>query len=220
MQVDRVSYEVRQNILPLTKALYRVSERFPEREPLRRRIREYADEILAGVVEWNLDAQAGELAGKIDTLRDYLLIAAHMQWVSSINIEVLARGYTMLCDDIQKERLWEPKRRRQETEAILGDLDIPEKNESTPVKKEDFSHEFDNAKITIEIPRYEPNERQRTILQHLTLAKQAKVSDFFSLLGPISSKTIQRDLTELVNKNVLRKEGQKRWTVYSLNDIS
>jgi len=48
---------------------------------------------------------------------------------------------------------------------------------------------------------------------------QAKISDFHSFFGDISSKTIQRDLQDLVSKSVLKKEGEKRWTVYSINGV-
>lgn len=217
--------EIRMGILPLTKALYRVSERFPEREPLRSRIRQYADEILAGVVEWHPEKESGGLAVKIDTIREYLLVVAEMGWVDTINIEVLAREYTMIRDGIQKELLWEPKKRREETEKILGELDIPvqeEVREAVPkvVKSEtDFPMKFDNARVIASSSGYKPNERQKVILRHLGQAKQAKISDFFGVLEGVSSKTIQRDLLELINKNFLKKEGEKRWTVYSLNNV-
>lgn len=64
------------------------------------------------------------------------------------------------------------------------------------------------------------NERQEAILEHLKQAQQAKVSDFYSFFSNISSKTIQRDLQSLVAKNLLKKEGEKRWTVYTLNNLN
>lgn len=60
------------------------------------------------------------------------------------------------------------------------------------------------------------NERQKAILSHLKEKPQVKISDFSSLFTDISSKTIQRDLQDLVVKNVLKKQGEKRWTTYSL----
>ena len=64
------------------------------------------------------------------------------------------------------------------------------------------------------------NERQKRIVEHLKDRDQAKISDFYSFFTDISSKTIQRDLQDLVLKNMLKKEGEKRWTVYSLNNAS
>ena len=61
------------------------------------------------------------------------------------------------------------------------------------------------------------NERQMVILEHFKNSKHAKVSDFSPVFNGISTKTIQRDLQDLVGRNVLKKEGEKRWTMYSLN---
>lgn len=63
------------------------------------------------------------------------------------------------------------------------------------------------------------NERQKTILAHLKESHQAKVSDFYPFFQEVSSKTIQRDLQNLVAKDILRKAGEKRWTTYVLNDV-
>ena len=63
------------------------------------------------------------------------------------------------------------------------------------------------------------SERQKTILEHLKNSKQAKVSDFYSFFDGISTKTVQRDLQDLVGRNVLKKEGDRRWTIYSLTTV-
>ena len=60
------------------------------------------------------------------------------------------------------------------------------------------------------------NERQKAIIGRLKETNSAKVSDFYSFFSEISSKTIQRDLQDLVQKNILKKEGDKRWTLYTL----
>jgi len=60
----------------------------------------------------------------------------------------------------------------------------------------------------------EVSERQMVILNHLKDQPRAKISDLYYLFSGISSKTIQRDLQDLVAKNMLMKEGEKRWTVY------
>lgn len=65
----------------------------------------------------------------------------------------------------------------------------------------------------------EINERQRKIIDYIQGVAQAKISDFFSVFQDISSKTIQRDLQDLVVRNVLRKEGEKRWTTYFFNNV-
>lgn len=63
----------------------------------------------------------------------------------------------------------------------------------------------------------EVSERQKTIIEYIREKRHAKISDLSSLFRDVSLKTIQRDLQHLVMRDLLRKEGEKRWTVYSLN---
>ena len=60
------------------------------------------------------------------------------------------------------------------------------------------------------------NERQKVILGQVAEKQLVKVSDFYELFRGMSTKTIQRDLQDLVLKRLLKKDGEKRWTVYSL----
>ncbi len=61
----------------------------------------------------------------------------------------------------------------------------------------------------------EVNDRQKAIIGHIKRTdKKAKLGDIHALFGDVSSKTIQRDLHDLVSRNILRKEGEKRWTTY------
>lgn len=60
-------------------------------------------------------------------------------------------------------------------------------------------------------------ERQQKILEYIKVKNEAKISDFFDFFQGISSKTIQRDLQDLVDKSILKKEGERRWTVYKIN---
>ena len=63
------------------------------------------------------------------------------------------------------------------------------------------------------------SERQKAIIGHMKKAdKKARLGNIHALFGDISSKTIQRDLFDLVSRNILRKEGEKRWTTYFLVD--
>ena len=108
-------------------------------------------------------------------------------------------------------------------EVVQVPTTVPEYREATPKvvlktekRGDSFQKGYDNAKVAPD-SLHEPNPRQVKILEYIATSREAKISDFFSVLAGVSSKTIQRDLSELVDKNFLKKQGDKRWTTYSLN---
>ena len=42
------------------------------------------------------------------------------------------------------------------------------------------------------------------------------VKDVLGVVAGVSEKTIQRELLALVDEGILKKEGERRWTLYSL----
>lgn len=58
--------------------------------------------------------------------------------------------------------------------------------------------------------------RHENILKILKQKKDAQIGDITSLITDCGSKTIQRDLIELVNQGLVSKEGDRRWSVYNL----
>ncbi len=110
------------------------------------------------------------------------------------------------------------KKETHSSESTSGNLsEKPSSADQKPMTIEDI---FKNSKArnAPESSRRNDsfNERQKRIIEHLKSSDRAKISDLFPYFANISSKTIQRDLQDLVSKNILKKEGEKKWTVYML----
>ena len=60
------------------------------------------------------------------------------------------------------------------------------------------------------------NRRYEVIINLLKNTKEISVKDVSSIVSDCSEKTIQRELLSLVDKGVLKKEGERRWSKYSL----
>lgn len=60
-------------------------------------------------------------------------------------------------------------------------------------------------------------KRHDVILTILKQKKKAKIGDISLLIKDCSAKTIQRDLNALIGQGLIFKEGEKRWSTYSLN---
>ncbi|HEY4483843.1 MAG TPA: DeoR family transcriptional regulator [Candidatus Paceibacterota bacterium] len=61
------------------------------------------------------------------------------------------------------------------------------------------------------------NNRQETIVEYLKGHTWASIKDIAGEIADCSSKTVQRELVELVARGVLKKTGDRRWSRYALN---
>lgn len=60
------------------------------------------------------------------------------------------------------------------------------------------------------------NARQSVIINLLKRKKEIMIKDVSPLINNCSDKTIQRELLAMVKAGILKKEGEKRWSKYSL----
>lgn len=58
--------------------------------------------------------------------------------------------------------------------------------------------------------------RKQAILNTIKIKKSAAINDIRMSVRGVSEKTIQRDLLSLMNEGLIKKEGEKRWSKYSL----
>lgn len=79
-------------------------------------------------------------------------------------------------------------------------------------KTPDLSKTLDNSLISLD-----RNKRREKILSIIRQKDNVSVKDITKILKDISEKTIQRELISMVESGVLLKEGERRWSRYSLN---
>lgn len=115
-------------------------------------------------------------------------------------------------DEIEELKTW----RDFTADGVLSPQNSEIDLYSTPPAPEAVNIKSENAFPGLTHISEDINDRQKKIIEYIQQKNRAKISDFFSVFGDISSKTIQRDLQNLVERNMLKKEGAKRWTVYSL----
>ena len=66
------------------------------------------------------------------------------------------------------------------------------------------------------ITQQKKSQRQEQIINVLKGQSNLTIKDFSKVIKDCSEKTIQRELIELVDKGVIKKEGERRWSRYSL----
>jgi hypothetical protein len=89
---------------------------------------------------------------------------------------------------------------------LLDDFDLPS-------AKVILRHKTPRASGIVSVKK---NKRQTVILDLLKRQKEIMIKDVSPLISGVSEKTIQRELLNMVKSGVLKKEGEKRWSRYSL----
>ncbi len=111
--------------------------------------------------------------------------------------------------DIQKSHL-EEKTRKNDMSFKKNTQDISQGHVSRDgVSK---GHNFEKKKTDV-VDRI---NRKTSILNFIKENKEAQIKDILVHIGNCSEKTIQRELNELIKDGVLKKEGDRRWSKYSL----
>ena len=108
-----------------------------------------------------------------------------------------------------------PEKEIKDTSEFIKD------NKMSFIKKEKVSNGQTNVK-KINISTKKPtdsspkkSERKEKIVEIVRQKGEVNISDIASSFEGVSSKTIQRELTSLVEANVLLRIGEKRWSKYS-----
>ena len=109
-------------IIKLTLALYRVTELFPDKEPLKFFLRKKANEIMADFV---LGQEKSEFPEKIlknlEILQGYFKIAENQKWVDKKNFFVLKMGYNEIIKQTKTPK--EVKKRKTFKKAPVNNED-------------------------------------------------------------------------------------------------
>jgi DeoR/GlpR family transcriptional regulator of sugar metabolism len=59
-------------------------------------------------------------------------------------------------------------------------------------------------------------DRRETIMSVIRNKQRANIKDIATHIRGVSEKTIQRELGALIEAGMILKEGERRWSVYSL----
>ena len=194
------------HLLKITLALYRVTELFPAREPLKFSIREKANQILADSLlfftknplkleEKQRKSVSDPILGNIEILNSYFEVAQDQNWLRRENFIILKREYEKIREEIVREL-----EKREVHERVV------EREESMPDFRESSS--LENSQIK--------NERCKKILEVLNQRERAQVREFKQIFIGVSKRTLRRDLDFLLNRGLIERIGNKNNTFYRL----
>ncbi len=99
------------------------------------------------------------------------------------------------------------------SKRIASDFQFSNIEEKKVFEKEDTMN-----KVSEESVKEELNKRQKDILKLITKRKVVLPSDIYALHPNVSTRTLRRDMTTLVDLNMVKQEGSTRDTRYILKE--
>ena len=177
---------LKDKILKLTNAVYKVLDFFPESDPLKNRAKDRALVIMERLTEAapRNGASLALLEQDIDVLLGYLWIAKTQRWLNSVNFLIIANEYEKIKLEIKKEPKESIKVVLNNTESVA--------------------------------PKFSLTERQKSIVDFLNKNEKAQVMDLQTILPNITKRTIRRDLDELLTIGKIIRQGDFNQVFYKI----
>jgi len=198
--------------IKLTQAVYRTTDKFPEGEPLKLKIRDKANEILADLVLYNPHIQE-ETFKAIELLQNYFEVARFQNWTNPLNFVVLEQEYDKVVEQltVNSEQLTVNSEHKADDEVIVEEKPVQIKDEQKIVVKKEEKMEAQAPKELI--------DRHKMIIDFLKNNGQAQVWQLKNILPNISKRTIRRDFEYLVKQGLVERIGEKNNTFYRIVEI-
>jgi predicted HTH transcriptional regulator len=188
----------------LVSALYLLSNFISDKEPIKWQIRETGIELLSQSLSASVSDRNLVISSTLKLL-SYLNIAHIGGVISEMNYQILKAEFEVLIQE-PKNIIFPEHFFEVEQKPVLPVNNS--KGQSTVSDKLSVTKSLNHND--------EKSNRQQIILSLLKRDKELGIKDFVSSITDCSEKTIQRELATLVSKGQIKKEGEKRWSRYSI----
>lgn len=177
-------------LIQLTNKLYEITLLFPKKEPLRYKMREIADDILAKLPE-----NSSLAIQQFEVLDGFFEVAKAQTWVTPQKILNLQEEYSNVRKEIAVEK--------QETEKQENVIELPQAETEVSEKLS----RIDDGVM---------NGRQKIILDFLREKGQAQVGQLTDVLPEVTKRTLRRDFRDLLRQGLVERIGERNATYYRL----
>lgn len=189
-----------EEIIKLTNAVYKVTDLFPAKDPLKAAIRKEALEVLFFSIlalKGFGSKGRGDVFVSLKLLEAYFQVSSKQKWVHERNFEVLQIEYDKVrqfFEALAKKNKPEPKK--------------PAMGEPKAEKGEIIGRQIEYEKLS---------DIQLRVLEVLQNKGQLKPNEINGFFPRISSRSIRRELRELREKNIINSSGSGKAVFYKIN---
>ncbi len=198
----------------LASALYLVTKYMSDDDPLKWQLRDLSLRVSSSIDPIDLSA-ALQPIGQMVALID---IALHGQAVSQMNFTIIKQEYLSLRNMIMGERTkYNPVNEIPNLPNYYSSLPPTTLAPRTPSSMPANNHISGHKPLVQPSPYREgDSQRQQLILKFIKEKGWSSIKDIAGAVPNFSTKTVQRELIDLVRLGVLKKEGERRWSRYQL----
>lgn len=207
----------------ITSAIFLVTDLFSEKDSLRYKLRDVSLELLSTATH---DQSLEYIKPHLLELLSLLDVAYHSNQLSEMNYTVLKRELGALVEKIQKDKyetfsipssfFATPEQENRPLDKKTEISSVPQINSVNKSYSENKGQDSSTPKKTYNKTSNKKKDRQQKILTIIKDMKKVSVTDISKKITNVSDKTIQRELIDLVEQGVVKKEGERRWSTYSL----
>lgn len=213
----------KEKIIKTTIALYEVTKSFPEKEPLKYQIRETANRILCGIIGLAPEkSEQTRILSRIEAMLALFRVAEVQKWVNEKNFSVLERYYKEISQDLK--RYFEELAQKQENEPPQV-INLPPREKAFPWPQQRQKPAESRAKTKKESPKPKknpvkfsfadnPQARQKQIVEMAKNQGEISLQQIQENFPQVTSRTIRRDMSALVKKDVLKRRRESKKDIY------
>jgi len=214
--MDKISLN-KNYLLQVTNELYRITLLFPKKEPLRYKMRQLSNEVLANFVNLSKEKDLQEEVRiiedsnyRIEVLDGYFDIARAQNWVRPSDILGLQREYSSIKEGFLGVNGGEEKREKAEV-IVNAPVNVP-----APVH---VPIPGNPSKKIVKKKETVLTSRQEKILRIIEEKDKAQVSDIKDYFPDISKRTLRRDLNGLLDCALINRKGERNSTFYEVSNV-
>ncbi len=209
----------------IVSAIYLITSLVKDSEPLKWELRELSMTLVSLVTTLN----SSEPVDKNIVFQNYfsacvqiiqfLKISNKSSHISDMNCSVIVKEIEMLMDFLKDQS----KLASHTAGYILSDSFFETDHIDTSVRAVNKVTDYNNKSVADSIVKDsklvikdKKNSRRDSIIDLLRKRSDLTIKDFTKVILDCSEKTIQRELLDLVDKGLVKRKGERRWSTYSL----
>ncbi|MCK5021667.1 MAG: hypothetical protein KAR54_00255 [Candidatus Pacebacteria bacterium] len=217
----------------VVSALYLITNHFSDDEILKWKLRKQGIQLLSYTMSLNRIGLSNNnilfsnIENNISEIISYLDIALIIKIISDTNIEVFKRELNFLLSLITKSlqnldenslpklngdyfKVKDSNLRNKEVKLALESI------KDNYIDKGQFKGQTPLNPKKIETNKEKKSSRRDKIIKLLDKGQELTIKDIMKVFDDCSEKTIQRELQVMLKESLLKKEGERRWSRYSM----